>query len=139
MSGWRSKISNKKFNNKQSRQMNIKSNQLESEPRHSLSATLLSDNRNTTIENNETCQILNSEKQTPKARDKNNFIVQQSSNIFHFNSLLTSSREPNEQQMRNINPFESTIQWEKAFDREFQALDIDADGYVSIADLQSVL
>ncbi|CAF3330834.1 unnamed protein product [Rotaria socialis] len=121
------------------RQTNIKSNQLESGPRHSLSATLLSDNRNTTIENNETCQILNSEKQTPKARDKNNSIVQQSSNIFHFNSLLTSSREPNERQMRNIDRFESTIQWGKALDREFQSLDIDADGYVSIADLQSVL
>jgi Ca2+-binding EF-hand superfamily protein len=31
------------------------------------------------------------------------------------------------------------IGWEQILDREFQSLDIDADGYVSINDLQTVL
>jgi hypothetical protein len=30
-------------------------------------------------------------------------------------------------------------QWQQILDHEFQSLDIDADGYVSVADLQSVL
>ncbi|CAF1295936.1 unnamed protein product [Adineta ricciae] len=34
---------------------------------------------------------------------------------------------------------ETSIEWQRTIDREFQALDIDADGYVSIADMQSVL
>jgi Ca2+-binding EF-hand superfamily protein len=33
----------------------------------------------------------------------------------------------------------TSIGWEEILDREFQSLDIDADGYVSIADMQSVL
>ena len=33
----------------------------------------------------------------------------------------------------------SSIQWERSLDREFRSLDIDADGYVSRADLQCVL
>jgi hypothetical protein len=34
---------------------------------------------------------------------------------------------------------DKTRKWEEILDKEFQSLDIDADGYVSVADLQSVL
>ncbi len=36
-------------------------------------------------------------------------------------------------------PSNAMIGWEQILDQEFQSLDIDADGYVSIDDLNSVL
>jgi Ca2+-binding EF-hand superfamily protein len=38
-----------------------------------------------------------------------------------------------------MSTFETSIEWEQILDREFQSIDIDADGYVSMADMQSVL
>ena len=51
--------------------------------------------------------------------------------------IIDTKRE--KQQTHNTNTFETSIEWDEILDREFQSLDIDADGYVSIADMQSVL
>lgn len=76
------------------------------------------------IENNETLSLLKNRKQTSTSKQLRNF--------FCFGSSMT---EKEEQHTSNAVTFE----WEQILDREFQSLDIDADGYVSIADLQSVL
>jgi Ca2+-binding EF-hand superfamily protein len=52
--------------------------------------------------------------------------------------LLKREKEEEETSSSTIT-FRTSIEWEEILDREFQSLDIDADGYVSIADLQSVL
>ena len=60
-----------------------------------------------------------------------------SSKFFCFGSTSTKHESP-------LSPLvdlstENVIKWEEILDKEFQSLDIDADGYVSVADLQSVL
>lgn len=134
MSGWRSKILNKKSDHKQNCQTSIKTNQTEysanlPRPQHSLSATILFRNRNTTIQNDQTWEIVKNQKQ----------LVESLPNNLHLKSSVTSLRKQNEQELSNISSVTPTNDWEKALDREFQSLDIDADGYVSIADLQTVL
>ncbi|CAF2492806.1 unnamed protein product [Rotaria sp. Silwood2] len=149
MSGWRSKISNKKSDNKQNSQTNIKSIQSDystnislSKPidrKNSLSTVLTIKTSNTTIPIDETLQLLKTQQQTSITKDTNNSISQTLPQFFHFGSSLTSLTKKNVQQIPSIDSFETSIEREQILDREFQSLDIDADGYVSIADLQSVL
>ncbi|CAF0910847.1 unnamed protein product [Rotaria sordida] len=149
---WRSKISNKKSENKQNSQSIIKSIQTDystnisvSQPidtRNSLSTAITIESSNASSPNNETLQLLKNQQQqqqTSIIKDQNNSISQLLPKFFHFGSSFTSLIKKNEQQIPNVNLFETSIEREQILDREFQSLDIDADGYVSIADLQSVL
>lgn len=61
----------------------------------------------------------------------------QSRKFFCFGSPILEKQES--QQISHTMTFETSVEGEQILDREFQSLDIDADGYVSIADLQSVL
>ena len=92
-----------------------------------------------TAENDETYQPLINREQTSASKSANSSIRQQLPAFFHFGSSLTSSTKKGDQQMYPIVSFEKSTEREQILDREFQSLDIDADGYVSIADLQSVL
>ncbi|CAF0721906.1 unnamed protein product [Adineta steineri] len=51
--------------------------------------------------------------------------------------ISTVTRE--KQQVLHANTLETPIEWEQILDREFQSIDIDADGYISVSDMQSVL
>ncbi|CAF3443599.1 unnamed protein product [Rotaria sp. Silwood1] len=149
MSGWRSKISNKKSDNKQNSQTNIKSIQTDystnisiSKPidtRNSLNTAITIETSHKIIPNDETLQLLKNQQQTSITNDTNSMISQTLPKFFHFGSPLTSLTKKNEQEIPSVHSFETSIEREQILDREFQSLDIDADGYVSIADLQSVL
>lgn len=67
--------------------------------------------------------------------------------MFKWRSKDSNKKSEHQQRVKSIiekqnetnikNP--PSIQWEQSLDREFRSLDIDADGYVSRADLQCVL
>ncbi len=132
MSNWRSKSSNKKSDNKQSSKMMKTDYSLPKEK-----DTINSINTVITIENDETCSLLKNRKETSIIKDSNIPALRQLRNCFCFGSSMIEKQEA--QHVPNAMTFETSMGWEQILDREFQSLDIDADGYVSIADLQSVL
>jgi hypothetical protein len=80
MSSWRSKSSNKKFDNKQILNT-VTSDYSTSLPvpnqrntRNSMNKTIIGENRNTANQNNETRQLLNNQKQTSTIKDANSSI-----------------------------------------------------------------
>jgi len=127
MFSWRSKSSNKKSDNKQITKP-IKTDYSTSLTLSKQTDTINSINTPIIIENDETLPLLKNQKQTSTSKQLRNF--------FCFGSSMT---EKEEQHTANAMTFETSIGWEQILDREFQSLDIDADGYVSTADLQSVL
>ena len=110
MSSWGTKNSNKKSDYKQISTQN--------------------ENISSTIENDETSALLKHQKQTSTSKQIRNF--------FCFGTSMIQ-KEEQQQHIYHSMTDETTIGWEQILDREFQSLDIDADGYVSIDDLQSVL
>jgi Ca2+-binding EF-hand superfamily protein len=122
MSNFRSKNSNKKFDNKKIFKT-IKRDYSTNLPLEKQKDTIDSINTPITIENDDIWSLLNNQKQTSTSKQLKKF--------FCFGSSMTEKKEHQ--------TFEPSIGWDQILDREFQSLDIDADGYVSIADLQSVL
>jgi hypothetical protein len=121
MSNWRLKSSNKKFAHQQILKTDYSTNLERSKENDTIDSSI-------TIENDETRKLLKDRKQTSTGKDSNLPTLR---NFFCFGSSMTEKEKSS--------TYETSIGWEQILDREFQSLDIDADGYVSIADLQSVL
>jgi hypothetical protein len=155
MLGWRSKNSKKKSDNKETHLTSVgtdnHSNLSVPTYRDTIKSTTITtitaEDNHATIQGEETkhrsydWQLLKSRKQPSTEREKNSPTTRQLPKFFRFGSSLTSvvKKEEQQPQTSSVVVQKQPSEWEQILDREFQSLDIDADGYVSIADLQSVL
>jgi Ca2+-binding EF-hand superfamily protein len=131
MSIWRSKSSNKKSDNKQilkTIKADYSTNLSVLKQRDRINTDIFVGNSRTIIQNNES----EHQTQTSRTRDLSRSTLRQLPRFFRLHTSLTKKEE-------STSAFETPTEWDQKLDREFQSLDIDADGYVSIADLQSVL
>lgn len=58
--------------------------------------------------------------------------------MFHWRSKNSNKKSDDKQRFHPIEK-QTSLKWDETFEREFRSLDIDADGYISRADLQCVL